>query len=425
MTALERVERALDTAEAREELGAFWALDREGARRAAAELDAEADGRRGPLAGVPVAVKDLYDVAGMPTTAGLSGSIPPARADAELVRRLRAAGAVPIGKTAMDPLGASTGGQAPGFPDCVNPLDPALSPGGSSSGSAVAVAAGIVPLAIGSDTAGSTRVPAAYCAIVGLRPALGWLPRRGIVPAMPSFDAPGLLARSVEDCLDVLAALSARPAAPARHAASAPRGQLTVALLVDLVDESDASVARACREAGALLAAERGLELRETRLDWRAGGFGKALAFELAEAWGERMDADPDRFTELIRGTIEFGRRTGRDEYERALARITAGRRGLARRFAGVDAVLCPTVPVPAPARDAETVGVSTAFTRLFNALNWHAVSLPAGRDDAGRPIAVQVAAPPPRLAAMLAVARALELAVAEGRGARRGDVAP
>jgi Asp-tRNA(Asn)/Glu-tRNA(Gln) amidotransferase A subunit family amidase len=419
VTALERVERALDAAEAREELGAFWALDRERALRAAAEHDGEAPGRRGPLAGVPVAVKDLYDVAGMPTTAGLSGSVPPARADAELVRRLRAAGGVPIGKTAMDPLGASTGGQAPGFPHCLNPLDPALSPGGSSSGSAVAVAAGIVPLAVGSDTAGSTRVPAAYCAIVGLRPALGWLPRRGMVRSMPSFDAPGLLARSVEDCIDALAALSKR------GSASAPRGRLTVALLVDLVDESDASVARACREAGALLAGQDGVELREERLDWRAEGFGKALAFELAETWGERVDADPSRFTELIRGTVGFGRKTGRDEYDRALARLSAVRRGVARRVAGVDAVLCPTVPVPAPDRDAESVGVSTSFTRLFNALNWHAVSLPAGRDDAGRPIAVQVAAPPPRLAAMLAVARALELAVAEGRGSRRGHVAP
>jgi Asp-tRNA(Asn)/Glu-tRNA(Gln) amidotransferase A subunit family amidase len=419
VTALERVERALDAAEAREELGAFWALDRERALRAAAEHDGEAPGRRGPLAGVPVAVKDLYDVTGMPTTAGLSGSVPPARADAELVRRLRAAGGVPIGKTAMDPLGASTGGQAPGFPDCLNPLDPALSPGGSSSGSAVAVAAGIVPLAVGSDTAGSTRVPAAYCAIVGLRPALGWLPRRGMVRSMPSFDAPGLLARSVEDCIDALAALSKR------GSASAPRARLTVALLVDLVDESDAGVARACREAGALLAGQDGVELREERLDWRAEGFGKALAFELAETWGERVDADPSRFTELIRGTVGFGRKTGRDEYDRALARLSAVRRGVARRVAGVDAVLCPTVPVPAPDRDAESVGVSTSSTRLFNALNWHAVSLPAGRDDAGRPIAVQVAAPPPRLAAMLAVARALELAVAEGRGARHGHVAP
>jgi Asp-tRNA(Asn)/Glu-tRNA(Gln) amidotransferase A subunit family amidase len=99
VTALERVERALEAAEAREELGAFWALDREGALRAAAELEGQARGGRGPLAGIPVAVKDLYDVAGLPTSAGLTGSVPAARADAELVRRLRAAGAVPIGKT--------------------------------------------------------------------------------------------------------------------------------------------------------------------------------------------------------------------------------------------------------------------------------------------------------------------------------------
>jgi aspartyl-tRNA(Asn)/glutamyl-tRNA(Gln) amidotransferase subunit A len=403
MTARGRVERALDAAKARRELGAFWALDPERARRAAGEIDGARRGRRGQFVGVPVAVKDLYDVTGMPTTAGITGAVPPARADAELVRRLRAAGAVPIGKTAMDPLGASTGGQAPGFPDCLNPLDPALSPGGSSSGSAVAVAAGIVPLALGSDTAGSTRIPAAYCEIVGLKPALGWLPRRGAVPIMPSFDAPGLLARSVADCVDALAVLSARGEAPA------PRGRLAVALLVDLVEASDPSVARGCREAGALLAGERGVEVREERLEWRADGFGKALAFELAETWGERVDADPSRFTEVIRGTVDFGQRSGRDEYERALARITAARRALARRFAGLDAVLCPTTPVPTPDRDAENVGVSTSFTRLFNALNWHALSLPAGRDGAGRPIAVQVAAPPPRLGAALAVARRLE----------------
>jgi Asp-tRNA(Asn)/Glu-tRNA(Gln) amidotransferase A subunit family amidase len=403
VTAVERVERALAAAVARTDLGAFWALDRDGARRAADELDGRAGARGGPLAGVPVAVKDLYDVAGMPTTAGLSGSVRPARGDAELVRRLRAAGAVPIGKTAMDPLGASTGGQAPDFPACLNPIDPALSPGGSSSGSAVAVAAGIVTLALGSDTAGSTRIPAAYCGIVGLKPALGWLPRRGIVPAMPSFDAPGLLARSVGECAEALAVLSAR------GPSAAPQRRLAVALLVDLLEASDASVARACREVAARLASERGLQARDERLEWRAGGFGKALAFELAETWGERVDTDPARFTEVIRGTVEFGRSCGREEYRRALAGLTRARRSMARRFAGVDAVLCPTTPVPAPDREAESVAVSTSFTRLFNALNWHALSLPAGRDETGRPIGVQVAAPPSRLGAALAVARRLE----------------
>jgi Asp-tRNA(Asn)/Glu-tRNA(Gln) amidotransferase A subunit family amidase len=406
VSALERVESALAAAESRADLGAFWALDAERAPRAAAELD-RARGRRGPLAGTPVAVKDLYDVAGLPTTAGLPGEAEPAASDAELVRRLRAAGAVPIGKTAMDPLGASTGGQAPGFPACLNPLDPALSPGGSSSGSAVAVAAGIVPLALGSDTAGSVRVPAAYCAVVGVKPARGWLPSGGAVRAMPGFDAPGLLATSVEDCVRALTALSARRPGPA------PRGRLRVALLADLLEASEADVAGACERAGALLSGERGVELREARLEWRADGFGAALAYELAETWGERVDAEPSRFSELIRGTVEFGRGGGRARHDAAVASLSAARRSLARRFAGFHAVMCPTVPAPAPDRDAESVRVSTAFTRLFNALNWHAISLPAGRDGDGRPMAVQLAAPPPRLAHALALARRLEQALA------------
>jgi len=120
--ALARARRASD-------LGAFWALDEDGALDAAAELDRE--GSPGPLAGMPVAVKDLLDVKGLPTTAGLAGEYAPVRADADIVRRLRRAGAVPIGKTAMDPLGCTTGGQAAGFPPCLNPLDRELSPGGS------------------------------------------------------------------------------------------------------------------------------------------------------------------------------------------------------------------------------------------------------------------------------------------------------
>jgi Asp-tRNA(Asn)/Glu-tRNA(Gln) amidotransferase A subunit family amidase len=162
------VERALALAEQRSELGAFWALDPEGARRTATMLARRSRGHTSdPLAGSTVAIKDLFDVAGLPTTAGLRGNHRAAPSDSEAVRRFRSAGAIPIGKTAMDQLAATTGGQAPGFPPCLNPIDLALSPGGSSSGSAVAVAAGVVRIALGSDTAGSIRVPAAFgsCAV--------------------------------------------------------------------------------------------------------------------------------------------------------------------------------------------------------------------------------------------------------------------
>src|SRR5205085_11651682 len=122
------------------------------------------------------------------------------RRDAAAVRLLETAGAVAIGKTAMDPLGWSTHGQAEGFPPCRNPIDPRLSPGGSSSGSAVAVAAGIVPLGLGTDTAGSLRIPAAFCGIVALKPASDQVPAEGCLPLAPSFDTIGVLGRSVRDC---------------------------------------------------------------------------------------------------------------------------------------------------------------------------------------------------------------------------------
>lgn len=403
------MERALARAGERRELGAFWSFDHDGALAAAEALDGARSAPAGAsLAGTPVAVKDLIDVAGLPTTAGIGGPHPPARRDATAVRRLRTAGAVPIGKTAMDPLGASTGGQAPGFPPCLNPVDPRLSPGGSSSGSAVAVAAGVVPAAIGTDSAGSVRIPAAYCGIVGLKPALGLVPRRGCARVMPGFDTLGVLAGSVADCVDVLAALGARE--PPR----APRGaRLKVGILADLVDESEPPVAAACRDASARLAVSIGADVHELSLEWRAAGLGVALAYELARTWGPRVDADPERFTALIRSTVEFGRREGRARHDHALAQLAAARRKLGRQYSTFDALLCPTVPVACPDRTREEVRVSTRFTRLFNALNWHAISLPAHGAGGARPIGVQVVAPPARLAGALEVARRLEAALA------------
>jgi Asp-tRNA(Asn)/Glu-tRNA(Gln) amidotransferase A subunit family amidase len=396
VTARERVARALDAAEARADLGSFWALDRDGALRAADGVEPAA-----PLAGMPVAVKDLFDQAGLPTTAGLPGAAPPARCDAEAVTRLRRAGAVPIGKTAMDPLGCTTGGQAPGFPSCFNPIEPALSPGGSSSGSAVAVAAGIVPLALGSDTAGSARVPAAYCGTVGFKPTLDCFPRDGVVAVMPAFDTPAVLGDSVERCAEAYSALSGKPPPP-------PLGRPpVVALLGDLLDESDPAVAGACRAAAEELARD-GVEVDEVPLDWRPQGFGVALAHELARTWKERVDREPDRFTDVIRETIAFGVAKGAEEHLRVMNRLSEDRDVLARRFGRFDAVVCPTVPIPAPAREDESVRVSTRFTRVFNALDWPATSIPIPAEGVS-PVAMQVAAPPGRLTALFEVARRLE----------------
>ena len=403
---LETVAAALARAEDAGDLGAFWRLDPEGASRQAERVQRAADDGL-PLAGTPVAVKDLLDVKGLPTTAGVPGDHPAARVDAEAVRRLRSAGAVPIGKTAMDPLGCTTGGQAPGFPPCVNPVDERLSPGGSSSGSAVAVAAGVVPLAIGTDTAGSIRVPAAYTGVVGFKPARTAVPRRGCVRVMPGFDTIGVLARSVSGCVAGYGALAGgKRGGTAPADGDAPR----VGVLSDLFEHSDDKVAAACERVLQGLQGS-GARLEPLELGWRAQGLGIALAWELASVWGERVDAEPDRFSPVIRDTIAFGRSRGAAAYEEAVAGIARARERVRRRVAGLSAVVCPTVPIPAPDREHESTDVSTRFTRIFNALNWPAFSIPAGADDQGRPIAIQVAAPPSRTLALIEVARRVESA--------------
>lgn len=397
---------ALERAREKEDLGAFWHLDPAGAEAQSERLRAAVAGPP-PLAGVPVGVKDLLDVRGLPTTGGLAGERPQATRDAEAVRRLRAAGGVPIGKTAMDPLGATTGGQAPGFPACVNPVDPRFSPGGSSSGSAVAVAAGIVPLAIGTDTAGSIRVPAAYTGVVGFKPAHRAIPKGGCMPAMPGFDTIGVLATSVEDCLAGYRALAGRRAA-AESAEAGEARELRVGVASDLLEEADGIVASVC--GSAIEDLERsGSDVERLELGWRGQGLGVALAWELASTWGERVEADPEGFPAVIRDTVEFGRSRGAEGHRDAIAGIARARERLRRRVVGLTALVCPTVPIPAPDRDRESTPVSTRFTRIFNALGWPAFSIPAGADGDGRPIGIQVAGPPTRTADVIAVARRID----------------
>ena len=187
---LEVLERCLARLPAAQAHGAFVVVDEEGARRAAAALPAQP---RGPLHGVPVAVKDLIDVAGLPTALGRSRGRVAAR-DATIVARLRAAGAIVLGKTRTDELGL--GALTPG---ATHPRDASRSPGGSSGGSAIAVATGAAPLALATDTAGSARIPAAACGVTGLCAAPGWMPADGVSVLAPTFDRLGLIAAAPTD----------------------------------------------------------------------------------------------------------------------------------------------------------------------------------------------------------------------------------
>ncbi|HVS98932.1 MAG TPA: amidase, partial [Solirubrobacterales bacterium] len=228
-TAADRVEAALAaTARLNPTLNAYLHLELEGARAAAAEQDAieaareatAASGPARPLAGMPVCVKDMIDVAGMPTTAGGADWVRHPDADATAVARLRAAGAIVVGKGNTNEFACGIDGRNPHKGDCRNPFDPERLSGGSSSGPAVAVASGMAEGAIGTDTSGSIRVPAALSGVVGIRPTRGLVPTDGVVPLAWSLDAVGPLAPDVATAALLLDVLAGR--APAR----APRPEV-------------------------------------------------------------------------------------------------------------------------------------------------------------------------------------------------------
>jgi Asp-tRNA(Asn)/Glu-tRNA(Gln) amidotransferase A subunit family amidase len=349
----------------------------------------------GPLAGIPFVVKDNFDLAGLPTTGGLAGPHPPATSDAQAVISLRRAGAVPIAKTAMDPLAWTTGGQAPGFGPCLNPVGAGLSPGGSSSGSAVAVAAGIAPLGLGSDTAGSVRIPASYCGVVGLKLAPDATSLEGCLPLAPSFDSAGVLARTVAECRVAYQALTTPAAAAAgtgtattaSTATTAPR----VALLSDLFEAAEPAVRDPLMRVVSRLEAA-GTVIERLSLDYWAPGLGLALAVEFAHAWSARRQAEPDRLPPEIVGSIDRALTVAPARYRQHLADLRQARIALTARLGGYDGLLCPTVPTAVPTVVTETVQTSTRFTRIFNALGWPAISVPVATDAEGRPVGMQIA---------------------------------
>ncbi|HTA36381.1 MAG TPA: amidase, partial [Solirubrobacteraceae bacterium] len=192
-------------------LGAFELLDECGARAQAERADAAlAAGAAGPLAGLPLVVKDVIDVAGLPTRGGTASWRRLPERDADCVAALRSAGAIVIGKAHTNELAFGIDGRNPHRPPCRNPHDATRLPGGSSSGPAVAVAAGLAFAGLGTDTSGSIRVPAALCGVAGLRPTHGLLSRRGALALAPSYDVVGPLARCVADLQLLFAVLLER-----------------------------------------------------------------------------------------------------------------------------------------------------------------------------------------------------------------------
>lgn len=400
---LDRIARAAD-------LGAFWLIDEDGARRDADRIDAlVAAGRDpGPLAGVPVAYKDSFDVAGLPTTAGVPFlGAGPAAADAPQVARLRAAGAVCLGKLAMHQFAWGMTGQTPGRPPCRNPVDHERIPGGSSSGSAVAVAAGLVDVSPGTDTGGSIRNPSATCGIVGLMATKGVVSLDGIVPFSHTLDHGGPLARTVDDCARAFAVLADR----ALDTTVADLGRLRLATprpwFFDGIDDAIASVVEV-----ALRRIAEQARIVDVDLGWQHDPTCLGLLYD-TEALTIAADpvlADPDAYEPNLPIDLRKGLGASARDYLEVLERIEARRRQALPVFDEADVLLTPAQAIATPRlSDPDLTTTMNRTLKPFNGLDWPSLVLPCGHDRDGLPVGLQLTAAPFREDLLLRVGRALE----------------
>jgi aspartyl-tRNA(Asn)/glutamyl-tRNA(Gln) amidotransferase subunit A len=325
-----------------------------------ARAEADAADRRardgsslGPLDGIIVSIKDLFDVAGEPTRAGsrVLEDAAPAAEDAAAVRRLREAGAIIVGKTSMSEFAFTGVGANPHYGTPGNPADRARVPGGSSSGAAVAVADGMCEISIGTDTGGSTRIPAALCGVVGFKPSKYRVPTDGAFPLSHSLDSVGPIARSVEDCAKADTVLAAEEPWPLQPY---PLDGLKLGIASGLpLGDLDATVSSKFMVAlSAVSGANAQLSEVETPLfdDMREVNSTATIAtVEAYELHRERLATRGDEMDPFIRARIEMGRAVSPSDYQEMLearARLAAAMDSL---LAGFDALVLPTTPIVAP----------------------------------------------------------------------------
>ena len=373
-----------------------------------------ASGRdRGPLHGVPVAIKDLIEVDGAPTGYGSKVLPPmPATRDAELVRRLREAGAIVIGKTNL--LEYAYGIAHPEIGQTNNPHDPARTSGGSSGGSAAAVAAGVVPLAIGTDTGGSVRIPAAYCGIVGLKPSFGLVSLDGVFPLSQSLDHAGPLTRTVADAAVALAVLSGTDVA--LHPVGLASLRLGRIARHFASHEMTAGVRQAIDTAFEALAAAgvTFIDIDIPRLAEVNPALGIILRPEATLIHAKFRTANPGGYAPGTLAQIESGVEIRAVDYVAAQSFRVAMRDEVERLFGRVDALISPSVPFIAPYADpviAEGEDGEMLSSGLGNFTGHPAVSLPAGLAD-GLPVGLQIMGPLGRDDRLLSIANAIETAI-------------
>ncbi|MGH9583689.1 MAG: amidase [Bryobacteraceae bacterium] len=436
LSCVELIEETIRAIRQHERGHAFITLTEDQARREAAERDREfAQGiDRGPLHGIPTAFKDLFYTRGVRTTAGslvFCDFVPDY--DATAVLRLRQAGAISLGKTNLHELAYGMTSQNPHFGFVGNPRDSSRLAGGSSGGSAAAIAAGFVPFALGTDTGGSIRIPASFCGVAGLKPTYGRVSRYGILPLAFSLDHAGPLGASVEDCALAMNAIGGPdPLDPSCSRISAPdfnppaprhlnriRVGVPENFFFDRVDEEvAASVRRAITEMehlGAHIVPVRLPDLEEANSAARVIQFAEAASLYT-------YYTDPQLFGADVWALIEQGKMIAGHEYVNAQRMRTVFRREFDRIWQTAGVLAAPSTPIAAPPADAAAVRIgdrdedvrmaSTRLARAINFLGEPALSLPCGYTRERLPIGLQLIGAPFAEPRLLAIGKLLEAAL-------------
>lgn len=420
--------------EERRDLNAFILVLAESARAEAERADREISQGlyRGPLHGIPVSLKDLIDVAGVPTTAAShvrDGHCAPA--DAPIVARLREAGAIIIGKTNLHEFAFGTTTEDSAFGAAHHPQDPSRSPGGSSGGSAVAVATGMSAASVGTDTGGSIRIPAAACGIVGLKPTVGEIPTHGVVPLSSTFDHVGPMARTVLDTALVFDVLKGDGYSEAWMPSS--RRQRLVVPVPFYLDRLDGEV-RARFDETCNRLREAGHHVRRAEIENATLVPAIYLHIVMAEAaayHAKTLEHVPEKYVPAVRLRLEMGRYVLGEDYVRAQHGRALLKDAVDALLEDADALLLPSLPIPAPLLGANSIDVggvkepvraiTLRLTQTFNITGHPAISIPMGRTSGGLPCGCQLVGRFTDTRGLLRTALACEAQIGAGPGSVGG----
>ena len=404
-----------------------------------AENEIVAGQYRGPLHGIPYGAKDIIDTAGILTTNGASfyrANVP--AKNAECIDRLEKAGAILVGKCNTHEFAAGSTTINRNYGTARNPWDRDRIVGGSSGGSACALAARMVPIALGSDTGGSIRTPAALCGVVGLKPTMGRISLRGIYPNVPTIDHPGPMARSVRDVALALQVMAGYDRHDPKSVATPVPDYLAdiekgirgarVAVSPDFTQkaEVDGEIAQAFERALDVLR-DLGAIVQTVPFEGAARFddlFRRIAGPEFSEVHRTNFTKDPDAFDFEVRERVEWSMKVPLDDYVRALRERELLIREVAKFMEGFDAMVSPSVPIAAPPIDTRLADMNgrevpyknkhRPFLSPHNLTGCPAISLPMGFNSKGLPISIQVSSGHWREADLLRVARAYEAATPE-----------